>query len=211
MAEREGFEPPIGLHLCRISSAVHSTTLPPLRAPRRVIHPRSGRVLGEDGGPDKAAGPRFPLLRESTERSLKMAHLTVSAGGAAFYVARADQAQPLRLMYRRPKCRLTWEPVITRPAFRHRRLPHRMAWQSLQSDRDRTASHPEPVIDHPKHDRPREGTRSTEQRQGKVGPPDATKHWRPRAASSKFWPGSAASPVSGSDDVTVPTGAETAT
>lgn len=31
MAEREGFEPPIGLHLCRISSAVHSTTLPPLR------------------------------------------------------------------------------------------------------------------------------------------------------------------------------------
>ena len=35
MAEREGFEPPIGLHLCRISSAVHSTTLPPLlKAPR---------------------------------------------------------------------------------------------------------------------------------------------------------------------------------
>jgi hypothetical protein len=33
MAEREGFEPPIGLHLCRISSAVHSTTLPPLQAP----------------------------------------------------------------------------------------------------------------------------------------------------------------------------------
>ena len=32
MAEREGFEPPIGLHLCRISSAVHSTTLPPLQA-----------------------------------------------------------------------------------------------------------------------------------------------------------------------------------
>src|SRR5207253_9374972 len=39
VAEREGFEPPIGLHLCRISSAVHSTTLPPLQAPRRVIHP----------------------------------------------------------------------------------------------------------------------------------------------------------------------------
>ena len=32
LAEREGFEPPIGLHLCRISSAVHSTTLPPLHA-----------------------------------------------------------------------------------------------------------------------------------------------------------------------------------
>ena len=31
LAEREGFEPPMGLHPCRISSAVHSTTLPPLR------------------------------------------------------------------------------------------------------------------------------------------------------------------------------------
>ena len=60
VAEREGFEPPIGLHLCRISSAVHSTTLPPLQAPWRVIpHPRSGRVLGEDGGPDKARNQDF--------------------------------------------------------------------------------------------------------------------------------------------------------
>ena len=33
MAEREGFEPPMGLHPCRISSAVHSTTLPPLLVP----------------------------------------------------------------------------------------------------------------------------------------------------------------------------------
>jgi hypothetical protein len=30
-AEREGFEPPIRLPVCRISSAVHSTTLPPLQ------------------------------------------------------------------------------------------------------------------------------------------------------------------------------------
>src|ERR1700737_324670 len=52
VAEREGFEPPIGLHLCRISSAVHSTTLPPLQAARVWA------VLGEDGGADKpgAAG-----------------------------------------------------------------------------------------------------------------------------------------------------------
>lgn len=33
LAEREGFEPPIRLPVCRISSAVHSTTLPPLRPP----------------------------------------------------------------------------------------------------------------------------------------------------------------------------------
>jgi hypothetical protein len=32
MAEREGFEPPIRLPVCRISSAVHSTALPPLQA-----------------------------------------------------------------------------------------------------------------------------------------------------------------------------------
>ena len=32
-AERGGFEPPIRLPVCRISSAVHSTTLPPLRTP----------------------------------------------------------------------------------------------------------------------------------------------------------------------------------
>ena len=31
VAEREGFEPSIRLPVCRISSAVHSTTLPPLR------------------------------------------------------------------------------------------------------------------------------------------------------------------------------------
>src|ERR1700761_1340208 len=43
LAEREGFEPPIGLHLCRISSAVHSTTLPPLQAPWRVIWSARGR------------------------------------------------------------------------------------------------------------------------------------------------------------------------
>ena len=44
MAEREGFEPPIGLHLCRISSAVHSTTLPPLRSLKAAV---ACRVAGE--------------------------------------------------------------------------------------------------------------------------------------------------------------------
>ncbi len=60
VAEREGFEPPIGLHLCRISSAVHSTTLPPLQSAKSRPKPtRSGRVLGEDGEPDKAPAARF--------------------------------------------------------------------------------------------------------------------------------------------------------
>jgi hypothetical protein len=39
LAERGGFEPPIPLRVCRISSAVQSTTLPPLRAP--LVGPRS--------------------------------------------------------------------------------------------------------------------------------------------------------------------------
>ena len=45
LAEREGFEPPIGLHLCRISSAVHSTTLPPLRGPKRPEKALNGRAM----------------------------------------------------------------------------------------------------------------------------------------------------------------------
>lgn len=43
MAEREGFEPPMGLHPCRISSAVHSTTLPPLRGRDRPLPARRSR------------------------------------------------------------------------------------------------------------------------------------------------------------------------
>jgi hypothetical protein len=44
VAEREGFEPPIPLRVCRISSAVLSTTQPPLRGGRtgRIAH--SGAV-----------------------------------------------------------------------------------------------------------------------------------------------------------------------
>ena len=41
MAEGRGFEPPIPVKVCRISSAVHSTTLPPLRK-GRVDRPVDG-------------------------------------------------------------------------------------------------------------------------------------------------------------------------
>ena len=68
LAEREGFEPPIGLHLCRISSAVHSTTLPPLQAPKRAIlspavgasskRGRRGRQGGSIGNLPPATAPR---------------------------------------------------------------------------------------------------------------------------------------------------------
>src|SRR5579883_570396 len=88
LAEREGFEPPIRLPVCRISSAVHSTTLPPLRrlpapwvperntinieklliarraAQRRRL--RVGRRLTRWAAPDKAARRR----REARATSL---------------------------------------------------------------------------------------------------------------------------------------------
>ena len=47
LAEREGFEPPVRLHVLRISSAARSTTLPPLRRTRR----RSSRHRRGVGAP----------------------------------------------------------------------------------------------------------------------------------------------------------------
>jgi hypothetical protein len=38
LAEREGFEPPIPVKVCLISSQVHSTALPPLRVSRGNSH-----------------------------------------------------------------------------------------------------------------------------------------------------------------------------
>ena len=59
LAEREGFEPSVGLPLRLISSQVHSTTLPPLRSAER------GRLY--------CAAPvaiPFYLRRHSFKRSL---------------------------------------------------------------------------------------------------------------------------------------------
>src|ERR1700743_2317736 len=63
MAEREGFEPPIRLPVCRISSAVHSTTLPPLRM--YEVGPRgSGVVLVHEGRKGKPVfGPISDRLK----------------------------------------------------------------------------------------------------------------------------------------------------
>src|SRR6478672_4199038 len=55
LAEREGFEPPIPLRVCRISSAVLSTTQPPLRSPKRALkRPRmDGRYVTKRAKTDK--------------------------------------------------------------------------------------------------------------------------------------------------------------
>jgi hypothetical protein len=67
LAEREGFEPPIRLPVCRISSAVLSTTQPPLRR-RSVKQPLRGyvsnaRALNKGGRSARQAGfePRSQL------------------------------------------------------------------------------------------------------------------------------------------------------
>src|SRR5476651_1067131 len=54
LAEREGFEPPIRLPVCRISSAVHSTALPPLRSPKGAAKaPDERRYLTSQAKTDK--------------------------------------------------------------------------------------------------------------------------------------------------------------
>ena len=58
VAERGGFEPPIRLRVCRISSAVHSTTLPPLRG--RFATREGWRKRAEHS--DDASAPQVPHL-----------------------------------------------------------------------------------------------------------------------------------------------------
>src|SRR5580704_478958 len=55
LAEREGFEPPIRLPVCRISSAVLSTTQPPLRevATGPIMYLASSRFLSKRRRRDK--------------------------------------------------------------------------------------------------------------------------------------------------------------
>ena len=55
-AEREGFEPPIRLPVCRISSAVHSTTLPPLRmvVVNRTSITKQAAIQKKSRGPQRA-------------------------------------------------------------------------------------------------------------------------------------------------------------
>src|ERR1700712_1872799 len=85
MAEREGFEPPIGLHLCRISSAVHSTTLPPLRGVLRSCHAGRGRSRrGRRGGQGVGgARPRAGSLARTSVLAFLLPVGLVAAVGEA--------------------------------------------------------------------------------------------------------------------------------
>lgn len=73
MAERGGFEPPIRLPVCRISSAVHSTTLPPLRPSARIVRAASSLRRAEPVRPrPPASAAELPRhgRRLSARRSL---------------------------------------------------------------------------------------------------------------------------------------------
>jgi hypothetical protein len=59
MAEREGFEPPVRLPVLRISSATHSTTLPPLREGSRLTARWSRSQYHAPAGLFKLGAPVF--------------------------------------------------------------------------------------------------------------------------------------------------------
>ena len=73
LAEREGFEPPMRSPPCRISSAVHSTTLPPLRRSR----------FGQSGSPLNVAAFRHkrdfePFILINGPRAGRVSHSGVA-------------------------------------------------------------------------------------------------------------------------------------
>src|SRR5262245_45661338 len=107
MAEREGFEPPIGLHLCRISSAVHSTTLPPLQgAKNRRFIAAVGACSRRGWRARQGARTRFPPAKTNGKEP-GMEHLMVQANGAAFHIARIGRGRPLLLLHGWPEFWLT--------------------------------------------------------------------------------------------------------
>jgi hypothetical protein len=77
-----------------------------------VFTPRSGRVLGEDGRPDKAGAEEFRndrTKRKTTDKKgTAMEHLRVRANGAAFHVSRTGTGKPLLLLHGWPEFWLTW-------------------------------------------------------------------------------------------------------
>ena len=65
LAEREGFEPPVRLHVLRISSAARSTTLPPL-------HGDGSQICGPSGRSRALARAR--LRAQALRRRVSVAH-----------------------------------------------------------------------------------------------------------------------------------------
>src|SRR6516165_4243806 len=73
LAEREGFEPPIRLPVCRISSAVRSTTLPPLQ--RLISSNRLARLRCRSGPSHE---PLRWALYSTSQRRVEPGHATTT-------------------------------------------------------------------------------------------------------------------------------------
>src|SRR3954469_22782964 len=81
LAEREGFEPPIRLPVCRISSAVLSTTQPPLQAGRGRIS-RVASYVAKRLEPNKRGSPAATAWRARPEAANPLPALLASARSA---------------------------------------------------------------------------------------------------------------------------------
>src|SRR6202020_2276252 len=86
LAEREGFEPPIRLPVCRISSAVLSTTQPPLRGRTpspvvvRGVLTKEGRRNKGIGAPAVLVAPPVRAYVEGRKTATRAATRTKSQG-----------------------------------------------------------------------------------------------------------------------------------
>lgn len=126
MADREGFEPPIPLRVCRISSAVHSTSLPPVRG--RCC--RSGLVTTQ------GSGPRQPSLASFSQPCVEPPRYRGSSRAYAALLldlrGRSDYRPPVRRGETRARslfaCRLrgsrTGTGRATKPATTAKKLSH---------------------------------------------------------------------------------------
>jgi hypothetical protein len=95
MAEREGFEPPIRLPVRRISSAVLSTTQPPLRGLRQAQSPLASDYLTKAPRANKAA--RFIVAQVSRKRWRRSWNMRACCAGSQQPFLDSVRSQPHKL------------------------------------------------------------------------------------------------------------------
>src|ERR1700730_2250644 len=100
LAEREGFEPPIRLPVCRISSAVHSTALPPLRGAEGGAKPRGARDVFSQGVETGQARPQAPDATQHEATRLRSL--------ASYGALESAQAQSAKAEARSAKAEAEW-------------------------------------------------------------------------------------------------------
>ncbi len=132
LAEREGFEPPIGLHLCRISSAVHSTTLPPLQTDEvvgliaRPGQDRSTRLLPLATQFRRCASlRRFEMLRQRRRRILQPPPAARMTSAAVIVIRATDCASKTATQFADAFSNTHAGGALAEPCMTRRRPVHR--------------------------------------------------------------------------------------